>query len=186
MSAFKDSLQIQPGKHGAVLINPGPLPMIKNPGEDLMNVIQAKANSLLSNVAAYISRPQRFNGESTSRVNSPNKTTFQEHVQEIDAEKNPIESLEHKEELFNVNKSFTEKVSGQEIIKKDSVPTQVMSELINKSKAHMYERQMVKDKDDELRLGLNNKLKNIRLLLVTTGSTQQSGSNSKQSIDHSN
>ncbi|KAI8443971.1 hypothetical protein BY996DRAFT_6426596 [Phakopsora pachyrhizi] len=43
----------------------------------------------------------------------------------------------------------------------------------------MYERQMVKDKDDELRLGLNNKLKNIRLLLVTTGSTQQSGSNSK-------
>ncbi|KNZ61374.1 hypothetical protein VP01_140g7 [Puccinia sorghi] len=45
---------------------------------------------------------------------------------------------------------------------------EVMSEVIAKSKTHKYQRQMIKEKDDELRDNLNQDLKEIRSLLFSS------------------
>ncbi|PWN54101.1 Nop14-like protein [Violaceomyces palustris] len=48
---------------------------------------------------------------------------------------------------------------------------EVMREVIAKSKLHKYERQQIKDQDDELRLELDNELKDIRGLLFADMNT---------------
>lgn len=58
--------------------------------------------------------------------------------------------------------------SGQERDIKKKTKAEVMSEIITKSKAHKYQRQMIKEKDDELRDNLNEELNQIRSLLLAS------------------
>ncbi|WAR56042.1 hypothetical protein PtB15_6B786 [Puccinia triticina] len=51
---------------------------------------------------------------------------------------------------------------------KKKTKAEVMSEIITKSKTHKYQRQMMKEKDDELRDNLNHDLNEIRSLLLSS------------------
>ncbi|PLW17059.1 hypothetical protein PCANC_11850 [Puccinia coronata f. sp. avenae] len=72
--------------------------------------------------------------------------------------------------------------SGDEHTMKKKTKAEVMSEIIAKSKTHKYQRQMIKEKDDELRDNLNEDLNEIRSLLFSSQPPHPSNSRKKPSV----
>ncbi|MBW0505720.1 hypothetical protein O181_045435 [Austropuccinia psidii MF-1] len=74
-------------------------------------------------------------------------------------------------------------ILGDELSQKPKTKAEIMSEVISKSKAYKYQRQLIREKDDELRCDLNDQLNEIRSLLFDSQLPLSSNSKKQQTKD---
>ncbi|TEA22759.1 putative nucleolar complex protein 14 [Colletotrichum sidae] len=67
--------------------------------------------------------------------------------------------------------------AGEDQPERKKTKKEVMEEVIAKSKAHKYERQVAKDEDEELRLQLDKELPNLHALLSGRGKAEKANAN---------